>query len=424
MASAPDTAETKTDYDILIIGGGMVGASLACALAPLALKVGIVERYPFKSSSQSSFDDRSIALAYGTRKIFQTMGLWDTLANTVMPIRKIHISDRGHFGATRLDSEQVGVDALGYVVAARDLGKVLQASLEKHQHVELISPAEVEQVNIGEERAEIQIREGQQSRCLTASLVVAADGSQSVIREQLKLQVKAWDYGQTAVISNVSTSRPHQQVAYERFTDSGPLALLPMRSLNEQGHDIQRCSLVWTVRDEQVDEHLDLSDQAFLDRLQQRFGHRLGKFVRIGERHAYPLRLLRVPEQVQSRVALIGNAAHTLHPVAGQGYNLGIRDVAALTQVLARAVQDHSDIGDLQVLKQYAEWRQRDHNSAIAFTDGLVRIFSNPLFPVQVARDMALTALDFLPPLKKMLARQTMGLGGRVSDLARGIPIK
>ncbi len=414
----------KTDYDILIIGGGMVGASLACALAPLALKVGIIERHPFRSSAQPSFDDRSIALAYGTRKIFQTMGLWDGLANNVMPIRKIHISDRGHFGVTRLDSVQVGVDALGYVVEARELGKVLQAALETHQHAELICPAEVQQISINEQCAEVHIRQEQQSRCLTAALVVAADGSQSVVREQLAMQVREWDYGQTALISNISTSRPQQHVAYERFTDSGPLAILPMRAVLERGQKIQRSSLVWTVRDEQADEHLALDDQAFLHRLQRRFGHRLGKIVRVGQRNAYPLRLLRVPEQIQSRVALIGNAAHTLHPVAGQGYNLGIRDVAVLTQVLADALKDGSDIGDLDVLRQYAEWRRRDHNSVIAFTDGLVRVFSNPLFPVQFGRDMALTALDFLPPLKNMLARQSMGLGGRVSDLARGIPIK
>jgi 2-octaprenyl-6-methoxyphenol hydroxylase len=413
----------NNDYDIVIVGGGMVGASLACALAPLSLKIGIIEQFPFRSESQPSFDDRSTALAYGSRLIFEAMGLWGLISEYVTPISKIHISDRGHFGATRLDSRQLGVEALGYVIENRVLGDGLQALLSSMPNVDSICPAEVTQIDIREDAADVQILANNQARTLTASLVVAADGSQSVIRQQLGLPVKSWDYGQTALISNVGISQPHQQVAYERFTDTGPLALLPLQDSMDQGQAMARCSLVWTLRNDQVDEYLAMSDTDFLGKLQQRFGRRLGDFLRVGSRQSYPLRLIRVPEQVQARVALIGNAAHTLHPVAGQGFNLGVRDVAVLSEVLAEAVQNVTDLGDLSLLSEYAQWRRRDHRRVMAFTDGLVRIFSNPLFPVKMARGLALTALDFIPPLKKALGRHTMGLSGRVPHL-RGDAVK
>jgi len=414
----------KPDYDILIVGGGMVGMSLACALSPLPLRVGIIERFALKSTQQSSFDDRSIALAYGTRKIFQTMGIWDVLDSVVMPIKKIHISERGQFGVTRLNAHDQGVDALGYVVESRVLGQVLQHRLETETQAKMICPADVLQVDVGDDVATVKIEHEGQEQTLTASLIVAADGSQSVIRDQLSIQTETREYGQTALISNVSTSIDHNNMAYERFTDTGPLALLPMRPVEDQGEQHNRCSLVWTLNNDQVDEYMGLSDEEFLTRLQQRFGRRLGQFVHVGQRSSYPLSLIRVPESIQSRVALIGNAAHTLHPVAGQGYNLGMRDVAVLAEVIASAVKAKSDIGDLQVLQHYAEWRRSDHNSVIAFTDGLVRIFTNPLFPVKFVRSAALTLLDLVPALKQGMARRTMGLAGRIPGLARGIPIK
>lgn len=404
----------KNDYDIVIVGGGMVGASLACALAPLSLNIAIVEQYPLRSASQPSFDDRSIALSYGSRKIFQSMGLWEFLSGTVSPIHKIHISDRGHFGATRLSNRESGVEALGYVIESRTLGQALQDMLSTISNVDFICPAEVVGIDVGEKKVDVRVMADHQTRTLTASLLVAADGSQSVIRQQLGLPVKSWDYGQTALISNVGISRPHQHIAYERFTDTGPLALLPMLDMIDQGQAIARCSLVWTLKTHQVDEYLEMSDTHFLNKLQQRFGRRLGEFIRVGSRSTYPLRLLKVPAQVQARVALIGNAAHTLHPVAGQGYNLGVRDIAVLSKVLAGAVKNATDLGDHALLSEYAEWRRRDHRRVIAFTDGLVRLFSNPLLPVKMARGLALTALDFIPPLKKVLGRHTMGLTGGI----------
>lgn len=406
----------------------MVGASLAVALGGQDCRVAVIENVPFRSSDQPSYNDRSIALAYGSKKIFSTMGLWQHLLSHAEPIHKIHISDRGHFGATRLDCKDEHVEALGYVVEARALGKVLQEKLAEQKNVDLLCPAELDDIAITEQGVTARVREkskdGDIIKTFTASLLVAADGSQSLIREQLGIPVTRWEYGQTAVIANVTPQNPHQNIAYERFTDTGPLAILPLPShVASDGTEEPRCSLVWTVRDEQLDDVLSLSDDEFLGRLQQRFGQRLGRFLKVGTRHAYPLSMLRAKEHVRSRVALIGNAAHTLHPVAGQGFNLGIRDVAVLAELLVTAINEGQDPGTLAVLQEYADWRRRDHRRVIAFTDGLARIFSNPLFPVKIARNLGLVAVDLMPFAKHGLSRQTMGLTGRLPKLARGMPL-
>ncbi len=415
-------SEQTPSYDIVIIGGGMVGASLACALGDTPLRVAVVEGVPLRSDTQPSYDDRSIALAYGSRRIFEGIGVWSALAEVVAPIRRIHVSDRGRFGATRLSGADQGVDALGYVVETRELGRVLAERLASLSNVELLCPAQLREFECGHDVVSVAVDTPEGARQLSAKLLVAADGTHSTVRERLGIEVKRWDYGQTAVISNVSAELDHQGVAYERFTDGGPLALLPLPP--HQG-DVgrSRCSLVWTVRGEQVDWAMGLSDEDFLAEIQSRFGHRLGRLLRVGERRAYPLSLLRVSEHVRPRAALIGNAAHALHPVAGQGFNLGIRDVAVLAELLAEAAASGQDPGDMTLLNRYAEWRRRDHRVVMAFTDGLARIFSNPLPPVALARDAGLVALDMLPPLKAVLTRQTMGLAGRLPRLGLGLPL-
>ncbi|MEJ2346828.1 MAG: 2-octaprenyl-6-methoxyphenyl hydroxylase [Gammaproteobacteria bacterium] len=413
----------QTDSDILIVGGGMVGASLACALSGQNLRVTVAEGVPLRSAAQPSYDDRSIALAYGSARIFDAMGLWAAIEPQTAAIRRIHISDRGHFGATRLDAAEEGVDALGYVVETRVLGRVLQEALARAPNVELVCPASVEDLRVGDHGVEVAMRVDDAPRTLTAALVIAADGSTSLVRERLQIPVLRWDYGQTAVIANVTAARPHDHVAYERFTDSGPLALLPLPDA-EPADGGGRLSLVWTVRSERAEEVLALEDEAFLAALQDRFGQRLGALVRAGVRHAYPLSLLRVKEHVRPRVALIGNAAHTLHPVAGQGFNLGIRDVAALAELLAEAAGAGADPGSPALLQRYASWRNRDHRRVAAFTDGLARVFANPLAPVALARDLGLVAVDLLPSLKHFLARRTMGLAGRLPRLGRGLPLR
>jgi len=242
---------------------------------------------------------------------------------------------------------------------------------------------------------------------------VAADGANSAIREQLGIQTQERDYRQTAVIANVSTDKPHNHIAYERFTDSGPLALLPMTE--------QRCALVWTVAADQSESLLALDDATFLQRLQQHFGYRLGRFTRVGVRHAFPLQLLQAKESVRARLALAGNAMHTLHPIAGQGFNLGLRDVAALVDVILDARRDGRDIGALNILQRYAQWRQADQRRVALFTDSMVRLFGQSLPPVVGLRDAGMLALDLCPPAKRWFGRMTMGRAGRLPRLARGL---
>jgi 2-octaprenyl-6-methoxyphenol hydroxylase len=401
------------NYDLLISGGGLVGASLACALADQGLRIGLVEAQPFAITTQPGYDDRCLALAYGTRLIFEGLELWHTLSTAATPVLKIHISERGRPGFARLDHREEGVEALGYVVEARLLGAVLAARLHSLANVDLLCPASLEELSIHSDAACATIQLNEHTLQLAARLLVAADGVHSPVRRQLGVEAIEWDYGQTAVIANVTPEYPHHNVAYERFTESGPLAFLPLSG--------GRCAVVCTVNDADKEWVLSLDDDAFLALLQDRFGDRLGRLQRVGRRQAYPLTLVKAREHVRYRVALIGNAAHTLHPIAAQGFNVGIRDVAALAEVISDAWQAGQDPGDWKVLERYADWRRWDQRRAVAFTDGLARLFTNPLLgPV---RNLGLLAFDLLPPAKHALARQTMGLDGRLPRLARGLPL-
>jgi 2-octaprenyl-6-methoxyphenol hydroxylase len=415
------------NYDIVIIGGGMAGASLALALKDLPLSIALVEAVPFESAAQPAFDARAIALAAGSQRILRTMGVWEAMAaRGVTAIEHIHVSERGGFGSTHLEAVEESVVALGYVVEGRVIGATLTAALAQCANVELLCPAELTTVQVEEGGVAVQMLHEGTPRSLRARLLVAADGGRSTVREQIGARTWELGYGQTAVIATVTTDRPHGNTAYERFTDTGPLALLPCDPPRDGDPNLRgrRWSLVWTARDGQVDELLALSDAEFLQHLQQRFGYRAGRFVRTSERHAYPLVLRFVREAASARVAFIGNAAHAIHPVAGQGFNLGLRDVAALAQVIAGAVARGEDIGSQAALKDYAAWRRPDYLRTAAFTDGLIRTYSNTLPPLKLVRNLGLLALDTLPPMKHLLARQSMGLNGHLPRLACGLPLR
>lgn len=409
----------------------MVGASLACALGGSSLRVGVVEAVPLEGAGQPSYDDRTVALAFGSRRILEGIGVWPMVEQRgAVPIERIHISDRGRFGFTRLAAAESGLPALGYVVENRVLGAALYGTLRRHENVTLLTPASMAAVDFAPEAAAVDVVHAGKRARLSARLVVAADGAGSPVRAAAGIEAARTDYEQTAIVTNVTTELPHANTAYERFTESGPLALLPMsesrtpsRAPAALGQPAHRCAVVWSARAGEVGTVLGWDDAEFLARLQERFGERLGRFARVGRRQAYPLFLTRVREHVRPRLVLIGNAAHTVHPVAGQGFNLGLRDVAALAEVLADAARAQQGIGDAAVLARYAEWRRRDNQVISRFTDALIRIFSNRLFPLVAARNAGLIAVDLMPPIKRGFVRVTSGLAGRLPRLARGLPL-
>ncbi len=402
-------------FDIAIIGGGLVGISLACVLGARGLRVAVIEAVPPPAGEGPGCDDRGLALAYGSRRIFEGMGLWGAIGPEATPIHRIHVSERGRFGATRIDRDEEGVEALGYVVESRVLGRILRERLADLESVEWICPAALESVTNEGPVACAELRAGDALRTVHARLLVAADGAHSAVRAALGIPVRRWEYGQSAVLANVTPERSHGNTAYERFTDQGPLALLPL------GPD--RCAAVWTRRDECVAAVLALDDAGFLAAFQSCFGERLGRFLRAGVRTAQPLSLMLALEPVRARVALLGNAAHTVHPVAGQGFNLGLRDVAVLAELIVNATARGDDPGAAPVLDTYARRRRRDQRRVALFTDALVRVFAVPLAPVAAIRTAGLVALDLCPPAKHRLARRTMGIAGRLSRLARGLPV-
>jgi 2-octaprenyl-6-methoxyphenol hydroxylase len=400
-----------TTFGVAIVGGGMVGASLAVALRPLGLRVALIESVPLRSDAQPSFDDRTTALSNGSRRILASMGTWPGLEKEAVPIRRIHVSDQGRFGFARIDAREEGVAALGYVAANRAIGAALWKELQSTD-VEVLCPARVEHIEMGSGHMQVRVRAQDAEHELSARLVVAADGANSVVRQHAGIEVTSWDYEQTAIITNVATQRFHDHIAYERFTPTGPLAVLPLPD--------GTCTVVWTLAPELAEATMNLDDPAFLAALQARFGFRLGRFTRVGRRHAYPLVLTRADERIGERLVIIGNAAQGLHPIAGQGFNLGLRDVAALAEAIADAREDP---GSAAMLERYDEWRRTDRRSIIAFTDGLVRLFGNPLAPVKALRDMGLLLFDVMPPAKSALALLSMGVAGRLPKLSRGIAL-
>ena len=406
--------ENKSDpfYDVVIAGGGMIGASLAVALVPLGLRVALIESAPVGSEAQPSFDERTTALSNGSRRIYESMGVWPAVANEATPIRRIHVSDRGRFGFARIDAAEQGVAALGYVLANRALGAALWDRLTSRPSIALHCPATVTALTTGADEVAVAVEEGGASRSLSTRLLVAADGANSAVRRNLDIAATTWDYDQVAVITNVLPRKFHDYIAYERFTPTGPIAMLPM---NEG-----RCTVVWTLAHDRAAAITAMNDADFLTELQSAFGTRLGRLERVGRRHAYPLALTRADEQIAERVVIIGNAAQGLHPIAGQGFNLGLRDVATLAELIA----DHrEDLGSAAMLARYREWRATDRRAVVAFTDGLVRVFGNPLLGVKIARDLGLLAFDLLPPAKAALSRLSMGVSGRLPRLARGLPL-
>lgn len=417
-------SELQTHYDVVVIGGGLVGASFACALqaqvSDRSLRILVTEAVESLQVSPS-FDARSTALSYGSRKIYERLGLWESLEPYATPINRIHVSDRGHFGAVRIDNKSMGVDALGYVVENQHLGVVLTAALDESPAIDFLCPANISSLtplSVGEGCArdnapaamhlQLQHFSGEQIE-ITAVLVVLADGGKSTLCEQLGISSSVNHYGQKAIISNIAFENPHANVAYERFTESGPLAVLPLAKLNGE----QRGALIWTVSESEADAVMTLPESAFVQKLQERFGHRLGMIHKVGSRVAYPLTLSVAREQVRPGLVLLGNVAHTLHPVAGQGLNLALRDAQELAVLLGETHELGLPLGSMTVLQRYVELQQRDQDATINFSHYMTRLFSSTNPALVWARKFGLFSIDLVPAFKKTFARQAMGLAER-----------
>lgn len=402
----------QDELDVLVVGGGLVGASLACALAGASLRVGMAEAVPL-DREPPSYDDRSLALSLGSQQILESLGLWAHLADVVSPIREVHVSERGQFGVTRFRAADEGVPALGFVAQARALGEALRVGLAAHHGLQLMSPARVVGVFAEAERIRIGLQGAGANPTIAARLVVAADGARSTVRDLLGLGAVERDYGESAIATQVTSTIDHGGVAYERFSDRGTVALLPLRQ--------RQCGLIWTLPSEASETLLDLDEIPFLEALGEVFGSRLGRFVHAGHRVQYPLRLVSSKVQVSSRAVVIGNAAHTLHPIAAQGFNLGLRDAAALAQVLVAARRGGQDLGSPTVLQRYLDARRDDQRSVTLFTDLLARVFSIRSKWFSGLRSLGLLGTDLLPCVKHGLARRAMGLSGRQVRLSRGL---
>ena len=387
---------------LAIIGGGLVGASLALALQEGARsrgwKIVLIEPFAPGNSYQPSYDARSSALSYGTQQIYQRLGLWPELSQHVAEIAQIHVSERGRFGATRLLAQEEGVPALGYVVENAWLGQCLWRALDPAV-VEWRCPAEVTALQALGDGYRLTLNDASTLDC---ELAVLADGGRSGLREQLGIEVQTTPYRQTALIANITPAEPHAGQAFERFTEEGPLALLPLPE--------NRCALVWTRPGKDAERLLKLSDQAFLAELQDVFGYRLGALKQVGSRHLYPLQLIEACEQVRPHLVLLGNAAHSLHPIAGQGYNLSLRDTLELAESLLAST---APLGELACLQGYLDRQRLDQQLTVGFSDQVTKLFTSGQPLLVAGRNLGLLGLDLLPPAKRWFARQAMGLGPR-----------
>jgi 2-octaprenyl-6-methoxyphenol hydroxylase len=401
--------------DIAIVGGGLAGASLAVALAPLGYDIKVIEAVAYKAAEQPSYDDRTLAISHSSCRILSGIGLWPMLEADATAIRRIYISELARPGRVVLDSAEMGLEAFGHVVEARRFGAAVTKQLEQTENIEVISPASVKDIELGEASASLGLDSTDLATELEAKLVVAADGANSFIRNHLNIPTEKRDYGQTAVICNITPEIAHEGRAFECLTRTGPFAVLP--------HTGQRCGLVWSVASGDADDILKLDDESFLSGAQERFGRKeLGAFIQVGKRSAYPLKLVRAREDIRERLVILGNAAHAIHPIGAQGFNLALRDAAVLAEVLAD--NDQNDPGETGLLQTYSRWRKNDQRGTIATSDGMTRLFSHPSSFATGLRTSAIMAHALLPSLRRKSAIKAMGYRGRVPRLALGETLK
>lgn len=384
-------------YDIVIVGGGLVGLSLALALKNTDLSVAMIEIKPATVLTDEDVNSRSIALSYASMQIFSALGIWSTLKTHSTAIRNIHISDKGHFGVTRISAQELAVDALGYSVQAKRIALTLEQQLANQHNVSVYRPAELKNIDL--DARQLSVVYAEKTVKLQANLIVAADGQDSSVKKHLGIANQVIDYNQSALVSNVNLDRDHKAIAYERFTQQGPIALLPI--------DTQRMALVWTDTPQRIKQLMAQDEQTLLANLQKHVGYRAGQFIALSQRFSYSVNFVKADEQIRPGLLLLGNAAHSLHPVAAQGFNLGLRNVKRVAKCLSESTQLLGSLSQLQTCLQHC---RADQQQTIGFTNCLLDIFSHQHFPITPLRGMGLSVLNNLPYLKNLIARRAMGL--------------
>jgi len=417
-------AANSSHYDIVIAGGGLCGASLACALVKSGKRILVVESVAFDSDLQPAYDERTVALTYSSRCVFSALGVWEQIEEAgAQPIHDINVSSRGGFGQTHLSCHDAGTNALGYVIPVRNIGRVLLETLGQSKETEFLCPASVVNARVGQDCCAIEIAHGAETLRVTAELLAVADGGRSMLAEKLGYIVQKKPYEQAAILSVIRSDQPHQGRAYERFLDDGPVALLPHRIDQRAGRSSvagSHFAMVWTTRNTEVNRRLTLADREFVDLLQSMFGDRAGSFSDASPRKSYPLSRIRVDCPALKGSVLLGNAAHTVHPVAGQGFNLGLRDVACLVHLIS---ESGLVLGSTEMAREYVRLRRRDSRAVEGFTHTLIRAFSNSAAPVSWLRNAGLLAIEHFPPAKRILLKATMGLNASPQKLTSGIPV-
>ena len=413
--SKPTKQSTAQNFDVLVIGGGLAGGTLSLALAGGGLKVACVDREDPSLWTAPTFDGRASAIAISSQRVLKAVGIWDEIGNETAPINDIRVAD-GHSPLfLHYDHRELGGEPFGYMVENRSIRKALQVLLPTEKNIKHFAPAEVSNLERDETGVRAKLNDGSK---ITASLVIGCEGRNSPTRENAGIKLTKWSYNQTGIVCTVEHEHPHNFCAQEHFLPSGPFAILPLAGTAEKPGC--RSSIVWTERSDLAPIMMDLSDDDFLEELQLRFGDFLGELKIIGPRFAYPLTLQFAASYSADRLALVADAAHGMHPIAGQGLNMGLRDVAVIAEVLTEAKKAGLDIGSAETLEKYARWRNFDNTLMLAVTDALTHLFSNDIKPLKFARDIGLATVNQIPPLKKLFMRHAMGTVGELPKLMRG----
>ncbi|MFK8027030.1 MAG: 2-octaprenyl-6-methoxyphenyl hydroxylase [Gammaproteobacteria bacterium] len=392
--------QLPSSFDIVIVGGGLVGMSLAVALAKSSSSVLLLEQNQAAPLHANVLDLRTTGLTRSSEQMFMQIGVWDKISSAATPIERLDISEQGNFGAARIDASQHDISPIGYMVPNHHLIEVLSEQVQQLANVTILSPASLDSAEVNSSGYTIKINHEGEQLIVTTSLLVGSDGGKSKVREILGISAEHKNYQQSAIITNVRTQKAHQNVAYERFTKNGPLAVLPIKD--------NCCALIWTQSEHSVGAYMEMDDQHFLQSLQKAFGYRLGKFLEVGKRSAYPLSLTKSNGLVGPHAVLVGNAAQTVHPVAAQGFNLGLRDVHTLVQMLTSI--EFNPARYESMLNEYQQIRTPDRDHVIKLTDGLTRVFAQQAWPAKFLRSMGVRMISSLPALQRGVLRRNLGL--------------